>query len=123
MVPAIDGVAVVIVGINLLGALALGVLLEALVRSGPDEGRRRAIRLFVGTGVLGGFTTYSTLAVTTAGLLGEGRAAVGLGYALGSVILGALATTLGIVIGGAWHRRARVAAPSNQPARSTGERG
>lgn len=54
LVPAIDGVAVVIVGINLLGALALGVLLEALVRSGPDEGRRRAIRLFVGTGCSAG---------------------------------------------------------------------
>ncbi len=37
----------------------LGALLESLARRGPDEGRRRAIRLLVGTGGLGGFTTYS----------------------------------------------------------------
>src|SRR5689334_12218407 len=55
-------------GVNLLGAFLLGVLLEALARSGPGMGGAHALRLFVGTGVLGGFTTYSALAAASAGL-------------------------------------------------------
>ena len=51
------------------GAFLLGWLLEALSRGGPDEGRRRAIRLFVGTGIMGGYTTYSSFAVDTDGLI------------------------------------------------------
>lgn len=43
--------------INLLGAFMLGILLTFTTS--------RAVRLFWGTGVLGGFTTTSALAVTT----------------------------------------------------------
>lgn len=92
-------------GINLLGAVLLGLLLEALVRRGPDAGGRRAVRLVLGTGLLGGFTTYSALATDSALLLQSGDTAVALAYALGTVVLGALATWLGIVIGAALHRR------------------
>src|SRR5215207_1336621 len=41
--------------INVCGAFLLGVLLERLGRAGG--GRRQLLRLFVGTGFLGGFTT------------------------------------------------------------------
>ncbi|MBD4267628.1 CrcB family protein, partial [Xanthomonas citri pv. citri] len=46
--PAIGGVPVTIFAINVVGAFALGMLLEALVRCGPDVGARRSVRLFVG---------------------------------------------------------------------------
>ncbi|MDN5759711.1 MAG: CrcB family protein, partial [Tomitella sp.] len=55
--------------INVAGAFALGLLLEALTRLGaPDAGTAapraasslRMLRLGMGTGVLGAFTTYST---------------------------------------------------------------
>ena len=59
--------------INLTGAFLLGVLLEALVRRGPDTGRLRVIRLLAGTGFMGAFTTYSTLALETNTLIGAGR--------------------------------------------------
>lgn len=82
--------------INLAGAFLLGVLLEALVRRGPDAGRLRVVRLLAGTGFIGAFTTYSSLALETNILLGEGRAADALGYVAATVIGGALATFAGI---------------------------
>src|SRR5215204_6706520 len=48
--------------INVVGAFLLGVLLERLGRDGGEPERRRYVRLFAGTGFLGGFTTYSALA-------------------------------------------------------------
>ncbi|MCM3505455.1 MULTISPECIES: CrcB family protein [unclassified Curtobacterium] len=103
--PAVDGISWTILGINVVGAFCLGVLLEALAHAGPDLGRRRALRLFVGTGVLGGFTTYSTLADDTARLLDVGRWGAGTGYALLSVVLGLAAAAAGAWVAGA--RRSR----------------
>lgn len=97
-VPPIGGVPVAILGINVVGAFLLGLLLESLLRRGPDDGRRRDLRLFLGTGVLGGFTTYSALAADSSVLLIEGNALVGALYAVGSVVLGVLASWGGIVL-------------------------
>ncbi|MGY4858515.1 fluoride efflux transporter FluC [Cryobacterium sp. AP23] len=104
-VPPVAGVAVVIMGINVVGAFLLGLLLETLTRRGPDEGRRRQLRLLLGTGVLGGFTTYSALATDTSLLLADNRLGAALLYALGTVIVGALASWAGISAGAALHRR------------------
>ena len=94
-IPPVDGLPVTIFAINVVGAFLLGVLLETLVRRGPENDRRRAVRLFAGTGVLGGFTTYSALATDTALLLG-GSPLPALAYALGTVLLGGLASAAGI---------------------------
>lgn len=85
-------------GINLTGALLLGVLLEVLAGTGPDRGWRRAVRLGVGTGVLGGYTTYSTFAVETFELVRAGAWLAGLGYALGSVVVGLGAAWAGALL-------------------------
>ena len=87
-----------ILGINLTGSALLGLLLEVLARRGPDEGRRRDLRLLVGTGALGGFTTYSALAVDTTLLAGTSPA-LAVAYGLGSVVAGLGAAALGIVVG------------------------
>src|SRR5690606_35928734 len=87
-VPSVDGILLVIVGINLLGAFILGLLLANLARRGEDRGRRRVVRLLLGTGVMGGFTTYSTLAADTALLFEGGRPWVGALYGVGTVVLG-----------------------------------
>lgn len=102
--PAVDGVPVVIFAINLAGAFLLGVLVEALARRGEDEGRRRTIRLSLGTGLLGGFTTYSALANDSALLLLDGRLTIGVGYALATVVIGAAMTVAGIAVAAAHHR-------------------
>lgn len=84
--------------INIVGALLLGVLLEDLAGRGADHGWRRTIRLLLGTGFLGGFTTYSTLAVDTDLLLRQGLWGSAAAYAGGTLLIGAVASFLGIVL-------------------------
>jgi len=84
--------------INVTGSFALGLLLEFLARRGPDSGRRRRIRLAVGTGVLGGYTTYSTFAVEVTQLTQGASHLVGPVYALASVVLGPLAAAAGFLV-------------------------
>nr|WP_255447532.1 CrcB family protein [Schumannella sp. 10F1B-5-1] len=96
--PRPDGLPVSILLINVTGALLLGALLEGLARRGPDEGARRRVRLLVGTGVLGGYTTYSALAADSAKLLLVGDALLGLLYPLATLVLGAAASAVGIVL-------------------------
>jgi CrcB protein len=95
LVRPVDAVPVGTMGINVLGAFALGLLLAVLARGGPDAGRRRTARLLLGTGVLGGFTTFSALAVDTAALVDAGRMLGALAYGLGSVLAGVLAAAVG----------------------------
>ncbi|CAA9343694.1 MAG: Fluoride ion transporter CrcB, partial [uncultured Friedmanniella sp.] len=90
------GVPVVVLVVNVAGAFALGLLLQTLLRGGPDEGARRDLRLLLGTGVLGGFTTYSALAVDTATLVADGRPGAALLYAGGALVLGLAAALAGL---------------------------
>jgi CrcB protein len=92
--------------VNVVGAFALGVLLEALGRRGPDIGVPQRLRLLVGVGLLGGFTTYSTLAGDIDLLLRDGYASVAVGYAVASVVVGFVASTVGIWVAAAHHRGA-----------------
>lgn len=87
--------------INVVGAFLLAFLVEALARRGTDAGARRGWRLFLGTGVLGGFTTYSAFALGADGLLVAGDWAAGLGYSLATVIVGAAASAAGLAVGAA----------------------
>jgi CrcB protein len=83
--------------VNVSGALLLGALLELLVRLGPDEGLRRALRLGLGAGVLGAFTTYSALATETALEVRDGHVGTAVAYGLGSAVAGLLAALAGTV--------------------------
>ncbi len=98
-VPAVAGWPVPTFGINIAGAFLLGWLLESLALRGPDTGRRRSIRLFAGTGVLGGFTTYSALAVDADGLFVAQHIASAIAYAIATILVGALASLAGIALG------------------------
>ena len=93
-----DDVPWIIGAINIGGAFLLGFLLGLLARLGPDTGGRRVLRLFAGTGMLGGFTTYSALATDAASLTSDGLPLAGLGYALVSVIVGAMAATAALAV-------------------------
>jgi CrcB protein len=82
--------------INLSGAFALGVFLTVMVERFPPS---RYARPFFGVGFLGAFTTYSTMAVEAVTLMKDGRAALGIGYLVGSVAAGLCVTYAGIVLG------------------------
>ena len=121
VVPTVGGVPVAILAINVVGAFLLGMLAEALLRRGDDTGRRRRLRLLLGTGVLGGFTTYSALAADAAVLLAVDLSR-GLLYVGGTLVLGALATFAGIAAGAAMSGRP-AADERGADGRGTDERG
>ncbi|MGN6445706.1 fluoride efflux transporter FluC [Amnibacterium sp.] len=83
---------------NLVGAFVLGLLLEALARSGPDEGIRQRLRLLVGTGFCGGFTTYSSLATASAVFILAGEVWKAVLYGVVSVVLGFVCSFAGIAV-------------------------
>lgn len=82
--------------INISGSLLLGVLLETLAAF-DDAGWRRSVRLGVGTGFFGGYTTYSSFSVETVALLRAGDWLGGIGYAVVSVGVGVLVALLAML--------------------------
>lgn len=83
--------------VNLLGCLAIGLLAGLALRGdwlGP------ALQLFLFTGVLGGFTTFSAFGLEALTLLLQRQWALALGYVLASVGLGLLAVAAGLWAGG-----------------------
>lgn len=85
--------------VNAVGCFAIGLLLVALteVAGSPHP----LARPFLGTGVLGGFTTFSTYAVEAERLVAQdalGRAA---GYVVGTLVVALLAAQAGV-----WSARA-----------------
>ena len=80
--------------LNIVGALALGLLLGALGESHPR------LRLALGTGVLGGLTTHSTFILESHRLLTSGgdggHPVLGAAYLVGSMVAGLVAASLGL---------------------------
>ncbi|MGO3085406.1 fluoride efflux transporter FluC [Ancrocorticia populi] len=91
--PAPDGWPITTLLINLTGSFLLGLLLTALVNVGEDTGWRHRVRLTAGTGVIGGFTTYSTLILEIHGLSFPASAA----YGAVSILLGIFCAAAGIL--------------------------
>lgn len=79
--------------INIAGSFAMGLFIELLVRR---LGTSNEVRLFIATGVLGGFTTFSAFSLDFAVLWERGAAVAALGYALASVIGAIFALFLGM---------------------------
>jgi CrcB protein len=71
--------------INVTGSILMGIVAAtfALKLSLPPTAR-----LFVATGILGGYTTFSTFSLETTLLIERGQAGMALLYVLGSVLLG-----------------------------------
>ena len=78
--------------INIVGSFAMGLFIAMLVRRGGSS----ELRLFVATGIFGGFTTFSAFSLDFATLWERGSALQALGYALASVIGAIIALFLGL---------------------------
>ena len=79
--------------VNVTGSFLIGVLMAVLAGTPRPH---RLLRPFLGAGVLGGFTTFSTAMVEVPDLLGAGRPALALLYLAGTAVPALLATALGV---------------------------
>jgi CrcB protein len=79
--------------INVAGSLAMGIFIELLARRFNASNE---LRLFIATGILGGFTTFSAFSLDFAVLWERGAAGPALAYAIASVAGSILALFLGL---------------------------
>ena len=78
---------------NVTGCLLLAALMVFLLDVWSPG---RYLRPFLGTGVLGGYTTFSTYTADTAGLLRAGQTPVAIWYLFGTLAAGLAATWIGM---------------------------
>lgn len=83
-------------GVNVVGAFALGLLLGAWVRPGRAPAWARPL---LGTGLLGGFTTFSAVAHAVDRLAADGDVVPAMVYLGATLVLGVLAAAAGLVVG------------------------
>ena len=81
--------------VNIVGGFAMGVLAAWLLRGGNAA---EPLRLFLGVGVLGGFTTFSAFSLEMAQMVERGQGMLAGGYALASVILALGAVFAGMML-------------------------
>jgi CrcB protein len=78
--------------INVAGGFAMGMLMALIARAVRPH---PLIRPFLGVGILGGFTTFSTYSTDTYRLLDDGKAAAAVCYLLLTLVGALVATLLG----------------------------
>lgn len=78
--------------INVVGCLLMGAL---VVEVTEVRQAHPLVRPFAGTGVLGGFTTFSTYATDTDQLLAAGRVGTALAYAAATLVVAVVAVAIG----------------------------
>ena len=79
--------------INIVGSLLMGLLIGWLARSGGSD----TTHLFLGVGILGGFTTFSSFSLEFWTLFERGQVAQAATYVLASVIVGIAVCGLGML--------------------------
>jgi CrcB protein len=82
--------------VNIVGSLAMGLIAEYFALKGTGGGQHW--RLFLATGVLGGFTTFSAFSLDAVLLYERGQAGLAAAYVLISVVASIAALFAGLLI-------------------------
>lgn len=80
--------------INILGSIAMGLLVGVLAKTTPQY--QNEIRLFVAVGIFGGFTTFSSFSLDAIVLIERGDLLLAAIYILGSVLLSIAGLWIGL---------------------------
>src|ERR1035437_2719532 len=81
-------------GVNIIGCFLIGIVFGL-----SDKGNlTQEWRLFLATGLLGGFTTFSAFSNETVGMFRDGQFGYATAYIISSILFGLIATFIGISI-------------------------
>lgn len=81
--------------VNIIGSMAIGVFAELIARR---FGASQDLRLFIITGILGGFTTFSAFSLDAAVLLERGALLSAVAYVAASMLVSLLAVFAGLAL-------------------------
>ena len=81
--------------VNIIGSFIIGLLAGWFALRG---GSSQSLRLFLTTGIVGGFTTFSAFTLDTALLWERGQLGVAALYALGTITAGMISLCAGLAI-------------------------
>ena len=82
--------------VNVLGSLVMGLFIAWMTKR---TGTSNEMRLFVATGILGGFTTFSAFSLDVVNMVERGAMAGAFGYIAASVIISLSAVFIGLWFG------------------------
>ena len=84
--------------VNIVGSLLMGVFVAWLAKKGGTDN----LRLFVATGLLGGFTTFSAFSLDVVNMIERGALWPAFGYISASVLMSVTAIVFGLWFGRAF---------------------
>ncbi len=80
--------------VNIIGCFIIGVIFGFTEKANLNQ----EWRLFLATGIVGGFTTFSAFSIETIAMLRDGQFWGGAAYVMASVVLGLFATLIGVLL-------------------------
>jgi fluoride exporter len=80
--------------VNLIGGFAMGIVAALVLKGSASE----TLRLFVGVGILGGFTTFSAFSLESWQMIERGQLGLAGGYAVASLIGSVFMLGLGMFV-------------------------
>jgi fluoride exporter len=83
---------------NASGCLLIGALMVYVVEVSAGALRHPLVRPFLGVGVLGGYTTFSTYTVQSETLVADGRPLLAIAYLFGTLAAALAAVVLGVAV-------------------------
>lgn len=80
--------------VNVTGSFIIGVIIALALK--PEGGLNNNWRLFLATGICGGYTTFSAFSLENVQLMQSGKPMLSLIYICGSILLAIAATWIGM---------------------------